>query len=64
AGELPRATRVVAYCVHGREVSQGVAIALAGRSLSAQVLQGGIEEGWKPRAARSTRSPRARTRAG
>src|SRR6266704_507543 len=47
AGELPRATRVVAYCVHGREVSQGVAIALAGRSLSAQVLQGGIEEGWK-----------------
>ncbi len=47
AGELPRASRVVAYCVHGHEVSQGVAIALAGRSLSAQVLQGGIEEGWK-----------------
>src|SRR6266702_325124 len=47
AGELPRATRVVAYCVHGREVSQGVANALAGRGLSAQVLQGGIEEGWK-----------------
>src|SRR5713101_3160788 len=47
AGELPRASRVVAYCVHGHEVSQGVAIALAGRSLSAQYLQGGIEEGWK-----------------
>jgi len=47
AGELPRASRVVAYCVHGHEVSQGVAIALAGRALSAQVLQGGIEEGWK-----------------
>src|SRR5712691_2201177 len=47
AGELPRASRVVAYCVHGHEVSQGVAVALAGRSLSAQYLQGGIEEGWK-----------------
>jgi len=47
AGELPRASRVVAYCVHGQEVSQGVAKALAGRGLSAQVLQGGIEEGWK-----------------
>ena len=35
AGELPRASRVVAYCVHGHEVSQGVAIALAGRSLFA-----------------------------
>jgi len=47
AGELPRASRVVAYCVHGHEVSQGVARALAGRGLSAQYLQGGIEEGWK-----------------
>ena len=47
AAELPRASRVVAYCAHGHEVSQGVAIALAGRSLFAQVLQGGIEEGWK-----------------
>jgi rhodanese-related sulfurtransferase len=48
AGELPRASRVVAYCVHGQEVSQGVAKALAGRGLTAQYLQGGIEEGWKP----------------
>jgi len=47
AGELPRASRVVAYCVHGHEVSQGVAKALAGRGLSAQYLQGGLEEGWK-----------------
>jgi rhodanese-related sulfurtransferase len=47
AGELPRASRVVAYCVHGQEVSQGVAKALAGRGLTAQYLQGGIEEGWK-----------------
>src|SRR4029077_14344742 len=36
AGELPRASRVVAYCVHGQEVSQGVSKALAGRGLSAQ----------------------------
>src|SRR4030088_2858026 len=48
AGELPRASRVVAYCGPGHEVSQGVAKALlAGRGLSAQYLQGGIEEGWK-----------------
>jgi len=47
AGELPRASRVVAYCVHGQEVSQGVAKALAGRGLAAHYLQGGIEEGWK-----------------
>src|SRR5258708_21402823 len=47
AGELPRASRVVAYCVHGQEVSQGVAKALVGRGLSAQYLQGGIEEGWE-----------------
>src|SRR2546430_12107786 len=47
AGELPRTSHVVAYCVHGQEISQGVAKALAGRGLSAQYLQGGIEEGWK-----------------
>jgi rhodanese-related sulfurtransferase len=47
ANELPRASRVVAYCVHGHEVSQGVAKALAERGIAAQYLQGGIEEGWK-----------------
>src|SRR5712664_3874990 len=47
AGELPRASRVVAYCIHGGEVSQGVAQALRERVPSAQYLQGGIEEGWK-----------------
>src|SRR6266498_2421383 len=29
AGELPRATRVVAYCVHGQEISGSLARALA-----------------------------------
>jgi len=47
AGELPRASRVVAYCVHGHEVSRGVAMALGEHGIAAQVLQGGIEEGWK-----------------
>ncbi len=47
AGELPRASRVVAYCVHGHEVSRGVATALREHGIAAQVLQGGIEEGWK-----------------
>src|SRR5258705_387726 len=47
AGELPRASRVVAYCVHGHEVSRGVAIALGEHGIAAQVLEGGIEEGWK-----------------
>src|SRR5712691_2905124 len=46
AGELPRASRVVAYCVHGHEVSRGVVTALGAHGIAAQVLQGGIE-GWK-----------------
>src|SRR2546429_9252170 len=44
AGEVPRASHVVAYCVHGHEGSQVVAKALAWRGLSAQYLQDGIEE--------------------
>jgi rhodanese-related sulfurtransferase len=47
AGELPRASRVVVYCVHGGEVSRGVANALRARIPSAQYLRGGIEAGWK-----------------
>jgi len=47
APSLPRASRVVTYCVHGHEVSQGAAKALAERGIAAQYLQGGIEEGWK-----------------
>jgi rhodanese-related sulfurtransferase len=38
---LPRAASVVVYCVHGHEVSQGVATVLG-----AQYLEGGIEH-WK-----------------
>ncbi len=47
AGELPRASRVVAYCVHGREASRGVAKVLGEHGIVAQVLEGGIEHGWK-----------------
>jgi len=45
--ELPSASAVAVYCVHGHEVSQGVAKALNERGIAAQYLEGGIEEGWK-----------------
>ena len=47
AGELPRASHVVAYCVHGHEVSQGIAAALGQHGIAAQYLEGGVEEGWR-----------------
>ena len=47
AKELPRASSVVVYCVHGHEVSQGVAKALRESEISAHYLEGGLEEGWK-----------------
>ncbi|MBI1964795.1 MAG: chromate resistance protein, partial [Betaproteobacteria bacterium] len=47
AKELPRASSVVVYCVHGHDVSQGVARALKEIGISASYLEGGIEEGWK-----------------
>ena len=45
-GELPKASRVVAYCADGGEMSQRVAAALSGRGVAARYLQGGIEA-WK-----------------
>jgi len=45
--ELPQASTVVVYCVHGHEVSQGVAEALRSAGISARYLVDGIEEGWK-----------------
>ena len=47
AKELPRASTVVVYCVHGHDVSQGVAKALNADGIKARYLEGGIEEGWK-----------------
>lgn len=46
ASELPAGARVVAYCVHGRAVSQGAASTLEGLGFDASYLEGGIE-GWK-----------------
>jgi rhodanese-related sulfurtransferase len=40
--ELPADRRVVVYCVHGREVSQGVAAALRAAGVDAAYLEGGI----------------------
>jgi len=42
---LPSASSVVAYCVHGHEVSQAVAQALRNVGLEARYLEGGLEQG-------------------
>jgi rhodanese-related sulfurtransferase len=47
AASLPSASSVVVYCVHGHEVSQNAARALADRGFDARFLEGGLEEGWK-----------------
>src|SRR5215212_7453559 len=46
AKTLPRASTAVVYCVHGHEVSQGVAEALNEHGIPARYLEGGFEEGW------------------
>jgi hypothetical protein len=43
---LPRASSVVVYCLHGHQVSQGVAKALGEHGIQARYLEGGIEH-WK-----------------
>ena len=48
AKEIPPASAVVVYCVHGHAVSQGVAQVLRAAGVSARYLTGGIEDGWKP----------------
>jgi rhodanese-related sulfurtransferase len=40
--DLPKDRPVVAYCVHGQELSQGVAKALGGDGIQAAYLQGGM----------------------
>ena len=42
AGELPQASSVVVYCVHGHKVSQGVAGALERVGIAAHYLDGGL----------------------
>ena len=55
--ELPSASSVTVYCVHGHEVSQGVAKALSERGIAARYLEGGIEEGWKAAGGTLDRKP-------
>ena len=57
AKALPGASTVVAYCVHGHEVSQGVARALNALGIKSYYLEGGIEEGWKAREGALDRKP-------
>ena len=44
AGELPSAEQIVVYCVHGHEVSQGAARALAAEGRQAFFLEGGLAD--------------------
>jgi rhodanese-related sulfurtransferase len=57
AKSLPKAGAVVVYCVHGHQVSQGAAAALAQRGIAARYLEGGIEH-WKAEAAPVDAKPR------
>ena len=59
AKELPRASTVVVYCVHGHEVSQGVAKALNDCGIKASYLEGGLEEGWRSGKGELDRKPAA-----
>ena len=58
AKSLPRAPEVVVYCVHGHQVSQGVAKALADSGLKARYLEGGIEH-WKEDGGKLDKKPKA-----
>jgi rhodanese-related sulfurtransferase len=58
AKELPRASSVVVYCVHGHEVSQNAAKALRDMGIAARFLQGGLDEGWKAGGGELTSKPK------
>jgi len=47
ARELPGACKVVTYCVHGHNASQGVARALNELGIATRYLEGGLDDGWK-----------------
>jgi rhodanese-related sulfurtransferase len=56
AAKLPSGCSVVAYCVHGHEVSRGVRDALRRRGVTAGILEGGIE-GWRAAGGRVVPAP-------
>jgi rhodanese-related sulfurtransferase len=53
---LPSEADVVVYCVHGHEVSQGAAKALAAMGLNASFLEAGLE-GWRQSGGELARKP-------
>ena len=60
ASELPSAEKVVVFCVHGHEVSQGVAKALNEQGCEAAFLEGGLAE-WVEHGGGTDRKPAAAT---
>ena len=56
AKELPRASSVVVYCVHGHEVSQNAAKVLCASGLNSFYLESGIE-GWRQAGGDLARKP-------
>src|SRR3970040_1151218 len=56
--ELPRASSVVVYCVHGHEVSQNAAKVLRDAGMVARYLEGGLQEGWKAAAGELLSKPK------
>ena len=48
ARELPRAAKAVVYCVHGHEVSQGVAKALHRQGFATEIARRMLELGFGP----------------
>jgi len=57
ARSLPLASTAIVYCVHGHEVSQNAAKALASAGIPARFLEGGIEEGWRASGGAMDRKP-------
>jgi rhodanese-related sulfurtransferase len=57
AKALPAASTVVVYCIHGHQVSQGVAQALRAQGIDCYYLEGGLEDGWRAHAAPLDRKP-------
>lgn len=46
SADLVQGVTITVYCVHGHQVSQGVAARLSEKRFDARYLQGGVE-GWK-----------------
>lgn len=62
SGSLPKTSRVVVYCVHGHQVSQGASKALNEHGIRAQFLEGGIAHWAEDGGAVSAKPVNAHTR--